>query len=196
MKRRGSISRKTKETNITVNLILDGNGVLQGSSSIPVFDHFLQQLAGHGLLELELEVSGDLEIDNHHTIEDLGICLGQAFRQALGDKKGINRYGSAQIPMDDALVEVVLDFSGRPYLAYGLKLLREQIGSLETELVEEFLRAFAINSGLTLHVRQLAGHNCHHLAEALFKALGRAVREAVSLDPRVKGIPSSKGILA
>jgi imidazoleglycerol-phosphate dehydratase len=155
----------------------------------------LAQLARHGLFDLAVEARGDLEIDNHHTVEDLGICLGQALRQAVGNKAGLNRYGSALVPMDEALVQVALDFSGRPYLAYGLELPRDRIGSLETELIEEFLRAFASHSGLTLHVRRLDGHNCHHLVEALFKGLGRAIREAVSLDPRAPSIPSTKGIL-
>lgn len=195
MGRQGSIARQTNETSIVINLDLDGSGGYQGSSGIPVLDHFLAQMVRHGLLDLEIEARGDLEVDNHHTVEDLGICLGQAFRQALGNKAGLNRYGSALVPMDEALVQVALDFSGRPYLAYGLELSRDRIGSLETELVEEFLRAFVSHSGLTLHVRQLAGHNCHHLVEALFKGLGRAIREAVSLDSRVSGIPSTKGIL-
>ncbi|NLW07212.1 MAG: imidazoleglycerol-phosphate dehydratase HisB [Clostridia bacterium] len=195
MGRQGSISRQTNETSIVVKLELDGSGSYRGSSSIPALDHFLAQLARHGLFDLAIEARGDLEVDNHHTVEDLGICLGQALRQAVGNKAGLNRYGSALIPMDEALVQVALDFSGRPYLAYGLELPRDRIGSLETELIEEFLRAFVNHSGLTLHVRRLDGHNCHHLVEALFKGLGRALREAVSLDPRVSGIPSTKGIL-
>ncbi|OIQ11169.1 imidazoleglycerol-phosphate dehydratase HisB [Neomoorella thermoacetica] len=196
MSREALIERQTTETNIRLKVDLDGSGTWQGSSGIPFFDHLLGQMARHGLLDLKVWAEGDLEVDNHHTVEDIGICLGQAVKKALGDKKGISRYGSALVPMDEALVLVALDFSGRPYLAWGLELPPGRIGSLETELVEEFLRAMVNNSGLTLHVRQLAGHNAHHLAEALFKALGRAIRQAVTLDPRVQGIPSTKGSLS
>ncbi|WP_406676851.1 imidazoleglycerol-phosphate dehydratase HisB [Moorella sp. ACPs] len=196
MSRKASIERQTAETNIRVRLDLDGSGKWQGSSGIPFFDHLLAQLARHGLLDLEVRAEGDLEVDNHHTIEDIGICLGEALKQALGDKAGINRYGHTLIPMDDALVQVALDCSGRPYLACDLGLPAGRIGGLETELLEEFLRAFVNHSGLTLHVQKLAGHNSHHVAEALFKALGRAMREAAGLDPRVEGIPSTKGNLA
>lgn len=196
MSREALIERQTTETNIRLKVDLDGSGTWQGSSGIPFFDHLLGQMARHGLLDLKVWAEGDLEVDNHHTVEDIGICLGQAVKKALGDKKGISRYGSALVPMDEALVLVALDFSGRPYLAWGLELPPGRIGSLETELVEEFLRAMVNNSGLTLHVRQLAGHNAHHLAEALFKALGRAIRQAVTLDQREQGIPSTKGILS
>ncbi|GAF25240.1 imidazoleglycerol-phosphate dehydratase [Moorella thermoacetica Y72] len=196
MSREALIERQTTETNIRLKVALDGSGTWQGSSGIPFFDHLLAQMARHGLLDLKVWAEGDLEVDNHHTVEDIGICLGQAVKKALGDKKGISRYGSALVPMDEALVLVALDFSGRPYLAWGLELPPGRIGSLETELVEEFLRAMVNNSGLTLHVRQLAGHNAHHLAEALFKALGRAIRQAVTLDQREQGIPSTKGILS
>lgn len=196
MNREALIERQTTETNIRLKVDLDGNGTWQGSSGIPFFDHLLAQMARHGLLDLKVWAEGDLEVDNHHTVEDIGICLGQAVKKALGDKKGIGRYGSALVPMDEALVLVALDFCGRPYLSWGLELPPGRIGSLETELVEEFLRALVNNSGLTLHVRQLAGHNAHHLAEALFKALGRAIRQAVTLDPQVQGIPSTKGNLS
>lgn len=195
MSREALIERRTAETNIRVKLELDGSGNWQGSSGIPFFDHLLAQLARHGLLDLKVWAEGDLEVDNHHTVEDIGICLGQALKEALGNKTGIGRYGNALVPMDEALVQVVLDCSGRPYLAWGLELPPVRIGSLETELVEEFVRALVNNSGLTLHVRQLAGHNTHHLVEALFKALGRAVRQAVALDPQVAGVPSTKGSL-
>lgn len=168
---------------------------MAGEQRYSFFDHLLAQLARHGLLDLEIQAEGDLEVDNHHTIEDIGICLGQAVKQALGDKAGINRYGHTLIPMDEALVQVVLDLSGRPYLAYNLDLAPGRIGSLETELLEEFLRAFVNHGALTLHVQKLAGRNGHHIAEALFKALGRAIREAASRDPRVEGIPSTKGNL-
>ncbi|WP_338823872.1 Imidazoleglycerol-phosphate dehydratase [Moorella humiferrea] len=195
MNREALIERRTAETCIRVKLDLDGSGKWQGSSGIPFFDHLLAQLARHGLLDLEIQAEGDMEVDNHHTIEDIGICLGQAVKQALGDKAGINRYGHTLIPMDEALVQVVLDLSGRPYLAYNLDLAPGRIGSLETELLEEFLRAFVNHGALTLHVQKLAGRNGHHIAEALFKALGRAIREAASRDPRVEGIPSTKGNL-
>ncbi|BCV22488.1 imidazoleglycerol-phosphate dehydratase HisB [Moorella sp. Hama-1] len=195
MSREALIERRTTETNIRVKLELDGSGTWQGSSGIPFFDHLLAQLARHGLLDLKVWAEGDLEVDNHHTVEDIGICLGQALKEALGDKAGIGRYGNALVPMDEALVQVVLDCSGRPYLAWGLELPPGRIGGLETELVEEFVRALVNNSSLTLHVRQLAGHNGHHLAEALFKALGRAIRQAVALDPQVAGVPSTKGSL-
>ncbi|MDK2820774.1 MAG: imidazoleglycerol-phosphate dehydratase [Clostridia bacterium] len=196
MGRQGTIKRITQETQIHIKLDLDGTGTWEGSSGIAFFDHLLAQLARHGLMDLQIWAEGDLEVDNHHTVEDIGICLGQALSQALNDKAGINRYGNALIPMDDALVQVVLDFSGRPYLAYGLNLTPSRIGNLETELIEEFLRALVNNSGLNLHVKQLAGHNNHHVAEALFKALGRSIRHAVTLDPRLKGeIPSTKGTL-
>ncbi|MGI9952220.1 imidazoleglycerol-phosphate dehydratase HisB [Moorellaceae bacterium AZ2] len=193
--RRGAVARRTGETDIRVELSLEGRGKFEGSSGIAFLDHLLAQLAKHGLLDLKVEAKGDLEVDGHHTVEDLGICLGQALSQALGAKEGINRYGSAFIPMDEALVGVALDVSGRPYLAYELELAAERLGGLDTELVEEFLRALVNNSGLTLHVRKLAGRNSHHLAEALFKALGRALRQAVSLDPGAQGIPSTKGVL-
>ncbi|MBC7326070.1 MAG: imidazoleglycerol-phosphate dehydratase HisB [Moorella sp. (in: Bacteria)] len=195
MSRETLIERQTTETSICVRLDLDGSGRWQGSSGIPFFDHLLAQLARQGFLDLELRAEGDLEVDNHHTVEDIGICLGEAVKKALGDKAGINRYGSALVPMDEALVQVVLDCSGRPYLAYNLELPPGRIGSLETELIEEFLRAFTSHGGLTLHVRKLAGRNGHHIAEALFKALGRAIREAVAVDPRVRGVPSTKGNL-
>jgi imidazoleglycerol-phosphate dehydratase len=195
MRREAMIERQTTETSIRVKLDLDGSGKWQGSSGIPFFDHLLAQLARHGLLDLKIWAEGDLEVDNHHTVEDIGICLGEAIKKALGDKAGINRYGSALVPMDEALVQVALDCSGRPYLACNLDLPPGRIGNLETELLEEFLRAFVNHSGLTLHVQKLAGRNGHHVAEALFKALGRAIREAASLDPRVEGIPSTKGNL-
>lgn len=195
MSREAFIERRTTETSIRLKLNLDGSGRFQGSSGIPFLDHLLAQLARHGLLDLELQASGDLEVDNHHTVEDTGICLGRAIQEALGDKTGINRYGSALVPMDEALVQVALDLSGRPYLAYNLELPPGRIGALETELVEEFLRSLVNHSGLTLHVTKLAGRNSHHIAEALFKALGRAIREAVTLDPRIEGVPSTKGML-
>ncbi|MDN5348189.1 MAG: imidazoleglycerol-phosphate dehydratase [Clostridia bacterium] len=195
MGREAFIHRKTLETDISLRLNIDGSGVFKGSSGIGFLDHLLAQLVKHGLLDLELEVQGDLQVDAHHTVEDLGLCLGQALDRALGDKAGIVRYGSAWVPMDEVLVQVVLDLSGRPFLASRLKFKEERLGSLDSCLIGEFLRALANAGGITLHVRQLRGGNGHHLAEACFKALGRALRQAVSLDPRVQGVPSTKGSL-
>lgn len=195
MARWGEVERRTGETDIRVRLQLDGQGYLQGSTGIGFFDHCLEQLVRHGLLDLELAVQGDLAVDNHHTVEDTGLALGAALRQALGNKKGIGRYGSALVPMDEALVLVALDLSGRPLLAYRVQVAAGKIGTLETELVPEFLRALATEGGITLHVRQLAGTNSHHVVEAVFKALGRALRQAVAIDPRIKDIPSTKGTL-
>lgn len=196
MERRAVITRRTTETDIALSLALDGQGMMQGSTGIGFFDHMLQQWARHGGFDLILSrVCGDLHVDAHHTVEDAGICLGQAFAQAIGDKKGIRRYGSAWVPMDDALVLAVVDISGRPYLGWQLALSQGKVGDFDTELVEEFWRAFTLHGGITLHVKQEAGHNTHHLVEAVFKAVGRALRQAVSFDPREKGIPSTKGIL-
>lgn len=193
--RTGSIERETLETKIKLALELDGDGHFHGSSGIGFFDHMLQLWARHGGFDLFLEVQGDLEVDGHHTVEDVGICLGQALARALEDKKGIKRYGSAWIPMDEALVLAVVDVSNRPYLSIHLNLDNPRVGDFETELVEEFWRAFALHGGLTLHLKEEAGRNTHHILEAVFKAVGRALKEAVTFDPREKGIPSTKGIL-
>lgn len=195
MNRESVVTRKTNETDIEIRIDLDGSGSFQGSSGIPFFDHLLTQLARHGSLDLEIAVEGDLAVDNHHTVEDIGICLGQAFRQALGDKRGIYRYGSALVPMDEALIEAALDVSGRPHLSCNIIFSSPIIGDLETELVEEFLKSFTNHGGITLHVVQKSGRNSHHLAEALFKALGRSLRQAVAKDPLLQDIPSTKGIL-
>ncbi|HHX51140.1 MAG TPA: imidazoleglycerol-phosphate dehydratase HisB [Clostridia bacterium] len=193
--RTGSIERETLETKIKLALELDGDGHFHGSSGIGFFDHMLQLWARHGGFDLFLEVQGDLEVDGHHTVEDVGICLGQVLARALEDKKGIKRYGSAWIPMDEALVLAVVDVSNRPYLSIHLNLDNPRVGDFETELVEEFWRAFALHGGLTLHLKEEAGRNTHHILEAVFKAVGRALKEAVTFDPREKGIPSTKGIL-
>lgn len=193
--RQATIERETRETRIHLRLALDGEGLWQVRTGIGFFDHLLGAFARHGLFDLAAEVDGDLEVDGHHTVEDVGLCLGQALREALGDKAGIRRFGSAFIPMDEALVHVAVDVSGRPFLACDLRFQRAMIGGFDTSLVVEFLRAVATTGGLTLHVRQLAGENDHHLAEAAFKALGRALDEATGKDPRVKGIPSTKGEL-
>lgn len=196
MGRKAVITRATGETDIALTLELDGQGVMQGTTGIGFFDHMLQQLVRHGGLNLDLtRVTGDLAVDAHHTVEDVGICLGGALSQAIGDKTGIQRYGSAWIPMDDALVLAVVDLSGRPYLSMQVALPQGRVGDFDTELVEEFWRAFTLHGGVTLHVKQETGHNTHHIIEAVFKAVGRALRQAVSFDPREKGIPSTKGIL-
>lgn len=196
MERKAVIHRKTGETDIALSLNLDGQGTVQGSTGLGFFDHMLQQWARHGGFDLELSrVTGDLRVDAHHTVEDVGICLGQAFGQAIGDKKGIQRYGSAWVPMDDALVLAVVDISGRPYLSMHTTLPPGKVGDFDTELAEEFWRAFTLHGGITLHVKQETGRNSHHIIEAVFKAVGRALRQAVSFDPKEKDIPSTKGIL-
>lgn len=189
------IDRKTSETEITLSISLDGEGKSSVRTGIPFFDHMLTLFSRHGLIDLDVEAKGDIEVDYHHTVEDVGLALGAAFTKALGDKSGIRRYGSAYVPMDEALARVVVDCSGRPYLAYEVPRGVEAIGLFPFQLVEEFLRAFSVQAGLTLHVSILAGRDAHHMAEAIFKALGRALDVAVSHDDRVKGIPSTKGVL-
>jgi imidazoleglycerol-phosphate dehydratase len=194
--RRAEIARATSETDIRVALDLDGTGQAEVSTGIGFLDHMLTALARHGMLDLTVAAKGDLHIDDHHTAEDVGIVLGQAVRQALGDKRGIRRYGHALLPMDEALVEAAMDISGRPFLAWSVPFQRPKIGSFDTELVEEFFRAFAFNAGVTLHVTLKAGTNAHHVAEACFKAAARSLRMAVEDDPRAAGaIPSTKGSL-
>ena len=193
--RSASLERTTGETQIKLSLSLDGEGRSDIRTGIPFFDHMLTLLSRHGLLDLEIAAKGDIEVDYHHTVEDVGITLGQALSKALGDKTGIRRYGHAYVPMDEALARVVVDCSGRPFLAYEAPRGVEAIGLFPFQLVEEFLRAVAVNAGLTLHVSILAGRDAHHMAEAVFKALGRALDIAVSHDDRVKGIPSTKGVL-
>ncbi|MCA3324816.1 MAG: imidazoleglycerol-phosphate dehydratase HisB [Roseomonas sp.] len=194
--RRAEISRETSETAITVALGLDGEGRADIATGIGFLDHMLTALARHGLFDLKVRAKGDLHIDFHHTTEDVGIVIGQCLRQALGDKRGIRRYGAAVIPMDEALAEAAVDISGRPYLAWSVAFAQPKIGEMDTELFEEFFRALAFNAGITLHVTQKAGTNAHHVAEACFKALARALREAVEPDPRAIGaIPSTKGVL-
>ena len=194
--RRAEISRETSETAITVALGLDGEGRADIATGIGFLDHMLTALARHGLFDLKARAKGDLHIDFHHTTEDVGIVIGQCLRQALGDKRGIRRYGAAVIPMDEALAEAAVDISGRPFLAWSVTFAQPKIGEMDTELFEEFFRALAFNAGITLHVTQKAGTNAHHVAEACFKALARALREAVEPDPRAIGaIPSTKGVL-
>jgi imidazoleglycerol-phosphate dehydratase len=194
--RRAEISRETSETAITVALGLDGEGRADTATGIGFLDHMLTALARHGLFDLKVRAKGDLHIDFHHTTEDVGIVIGQCLRQALGDKRGIRRYGAAVIPMDEALAEAAVDISGRPFLAWSVSFAQPKIGEMDTELFEEFFRALAFNAGITMHVTQKAGTNAHHVAEACFKALARALREAVEPDPRaISAIPSTKGVL-
>ncbi len=196
MARTAEITRTTSETNITVRLALDGSGHAEVATGIGFLDHMLTAFARHALVDLTVRAEGDLHIDFHHTTEDVGIVLGQALAQAMGDKRGIRRYGSAVVPMDEALVDAALDLSGRPFLAWSVAFERDKIGEMDTELFEEFFRALAMNALMTLHVTQHAGRNAHHVAEACFKAVARAVRAATEMDPRAPGvIPSTKGAL-
>lgn len=195
MTRKAEVKRKTKETEISLKLTLDGEGEYRGKSGVPFLDHMLSLWAKNARCDLEIEAKGDLEVDAHHTVEDIGICLGQAVALALGEKEGVNRYGSALIPMDEALVLASLDLSGRAYLAFEVKFPTARVGEFETELFKEFFQAFAREAKLTLHFRALSGENTHHLAEAVFKAWGRAFREATEIDPRLKGVPSTKGVI-
>lgn len=193
--REATIERQTAETTINASLSLDGSGISAVNTGIGFFDHMLILLSKHGLFDLSIRAEGDLQVDGHHTVEDCGIVLGQVLAKALGNKQDIKRYGTAFVPMDEALVQVSLDISGRPYLSCEVNLTAERVGSFETELLEEFLRAFAVNAGITLHVRQLAGRNTHHILEAAFKALGKALDEATTIDRRIKGVLSTKGVL-
>lgn len=196
MTRIASLSRKTNETDITLTVNLDGTGQTSIHTGVGFFDHMLNAFGRHGLFDLTITVTGDLEIDAHHTIEDVGIVLGQAILSALGDKRGIQRFGQATVPMDEALVEAVTDLSGRAFTVWKVAFERPMLGEMDTQLVEEFFRALAGNGCFNLHVRQLAGHNAHHVAEAAFKAVARALRAAVSVNPRANGqIPSTKGTL-
>jgi len=193
--RAGTVHRKTKETDITLSLKLDGRGATSVTSGVSFMDHMLTLLGVHGFFDLDVKGTGDVEVDDHHTVEDLGICLGQAFKQALGDLAGIRRYGFSVIPMDEALAEVTVDISNRPYLHYDVPIKDQKVGTFDTALAKEFLRAFSLHGGLTLHVRVLYGENTHHMIEAVFKALGRTLAQAVSEEPRTKGVLSSKGSL-
>lgn len=187
--------RATSETDITVSLVLDGSGRVEVATGVPFFDHMLDAFGRHGLFDLTVDARGDIEIDAHHTVEDVGIVIGSAIAEALGDKAGIARFGSAVIPMDEALVLAAIDLSGRGGLYWDVELPIEIIGTFDTTLAKEFLIALATNAGLTLHVRSLAGENAHHIIEAAFKAVARALAQAVALDPRVVGVPSTKGAL-
>jgi imidazoleglycerol-phosphate dehydratase len=195
MPRDGQVDRKTKETNVKLSLRLEGEGTGKVETGVPFLDHMLTLFLRHGLFDLTVTAKGDIEVDYHHLVEDVGICLGEAFRKALGDMKGITRYGHSVVPMIEALAAVTVDVSARPHLVYRSPLGNEKVGKFDVELVEEFMRAFAQSSGVCLHVNVLYGSNAHHTVEAVFKALGRAMSAAVRLDPRVKGVPSTKGVL-
>lgn len=194
--RTASVNRTTGETYVQVNLTIDGQGDCTADTGIPFLDHMLHQIASHGLIDLDVRAKGDLEIDDHHTNEDVGITLGMALHQALGDRKGIVRFGHFLAPLDEALVQVSLDFSGRPHLSYSLEIPTQRVGTYDTQLVREFFAALVNHSQMTLHIRQLAGVNSHHIIEAAFKAFARAMRMATEVDPRrAHMIPSSKGVL-
>ena len=190
------VERNTLETQIKISLNLDGTGKASFETGVPFLDHMMDQIARHGLIDMDIVAHGDLEIDAHHTVEDIGITLGQAFALALGDKKGITRYGHAYVPLDEALSRVVIDFSGRSGLIYGVKYPRSMIGGFDVDLFHEFFQGFVNHAGVTLHIDNLKGSNAHHVAETIFKALGRAIRMAITPDERMAGImPSTKGVL-
>jgi len=194
--RQAEVTRNTKETQIRVKLDLDGKGTARLSTGLPFLDHMLDQVARHGLLDLEIEAKGDLHIDGHHTVEDIGITLGQAVAKAVGDKRGLRRYGHAYVPLDEALSRVVVDISGRPGLAWNVNFPRSHIGAFDVDLFHEFFQGFINHANITLHIDSLKGENAHHVAETVFKAFGRALRAAVELDPRQLGVtPSTKGVL-
>jgi len=193
--RKAEVSRTTKETTIAVKLNLDGKGAAQIATGVPFLDHMLEQVARHGAFDLEISAKGDLHIDAHHTVEDIGISLGQAFAKAAGDKKGVRRYGYAYVPLDEALSRAVVDLSGRPGLEYRIEFTRARIGEFDVDLVHEFFQGFVNHALVTLHLDSLKGTNAHHQAETAFKAFGRALRMAVEPDPRVKDVPSTKGSL-
>jgi imidazoleglycerol-phosphate dehydratase len=193
--RRSSLERQTSETKIRLELTIEGSGTSKIATKIPFFDHMLTLFARHSLCDLVVEADGDIEVDFHHTVEDTGIVLGQAFTRALGDKRGIRRYGHAYLPMDETLTRVVVDFSGRPYLEFRAPERVGSIGGFPFQLVEEFLRGFCVNAACNLHVEVLYGRDAHHMAESIFKGLAKAIDHAVTLDPRVQGIPSTKGTL-
>lgn len=193
--RQAGLSRTTNETDIKLSLAVDGSGISELETDVPFLNHMLDLFTKHGQFDLSVQARGDIDIDDHHTVEDIGICLGQALREALGDKKGIKRYANVFIPMDEALAQVVIDISNRPHFEYRATYPSQQVGSFATELVHEFLWKFALEARITLHVIVHYGSNTHHMIEAIFKALGRALDEATLIDPRVKGVPSTKGVL-
>lgn len=193
--REGLVNRNTKETQIKIQINLDGKGDCNANTGIGFLDHMLVLFTKHGLMDGVFDVKGDLHVDSHHTVEDTGIALGLAIRQALGDKKSIKRYGTAFVPMDESLVQVSLDLSDRPFLVFDANFSQQMVGQMDTQLVEEFFRALAFNAGITLHIKLLHGTNCHHIIEAMFKAFGRALDEATKIDTRIVGVMSTKGLL-
>ena len=194
--RQARVERKTKETEIAIQLGVDGTGASKVKTPIPFFSHMLEAWSKHGLMDLAVEAQGDVEVDQHHTVEDVGIVLGQALKQALGDKKGIVRFGTGTIPMDETLVSAAVDLSGRPFLVFNVPVTRARVSNFDLDLLQEFFRAFAFNAEITLHVTMHYGHNLHHITEAVFKAVGRALSQATRHDPRIAGIlPSTKGTL-
>lgn len=195
MARIAEISRNTAETAIRLKLGIDGNGISTVETGVGFLDHMLTLFSKHGLFDLEVKADGDLRVDAHHTVEDVGIVLGQALKQALGDKKSIRRYGTSMVPMDEALASVSLDLGGRPYLVCNVRFTNERVGDMDTELVEEFFRAVSVNAGMNLHINVQYGNNNHHMAEAIFKAFGRALDEAARTDERITGVMSTKGML-
>lgn len=195
MNRTATVTRDTKETRIALTLNLDGSGNAEIATGIGFFDHMLNSFARHGMFDLTLTVDGDLEVDTHHTVEDTGIVLGKAIKEAVGDKKGMQRYGSALLPMDEALLLCALDLCGRPYLVYDLKLDRERVGGFETEMVREFFYAVSYGAEMNLHIKELDGSNCHHIIEGAFKAFAKALDQATGLDTRISGVLSTKGSL-
>ena len=195
MSRKASIERITRETQIKLTLEIDGMGEAKVCTSVPFLDHMLDLFTRHGLFDLKVEAKGDIDIDFHHTVEDIGIVLGQAFREALGDKKGIRRYGQASVPMDETLASVAIDLSGRSYMVYNVMLPKIKIGEFDVELAREFFQAFANNSGANLHINVMYGDNVHHILEACFKGMARALDQATRLDPRIEGVMSTKGKL-
>ena len=189
------MARKTRETDIRLELGLDGSGRTAVKTGVPFLDHMLELLGKHGLFDLAVQARGDVEVDDHHTVEDVGLVLGQALREALGDKAGIRRYGEATVPLDEALVQTVVDLSGRPFLVYDVQIKRARVGRFDVELIHDFLLALVNQAGMNLHVRMLSGRNPHHVIEATFKGLARALDVATQHDPRVRGVPSTKGTL-
>lgn len=194
-KRTATINRKTKETQVELSINLDGSGTSNINTGVGFLDHMLDLLTKHGLFDMTIKASGDRIVDDHHTVEDVGICIGQGLKEALGDKKGIRRFSSSSVPMQETLANIALDISGRPALVFNATFQKEKIGSFDAELIEEFLEAFTTNAGVNLHVNIPYGANAHHIAEAIFKGLARALKDAVQLDERIKDVPSTKGIL-
>lgn len=195
MGRTAKVSRKTKETDINANLDLDGSGNAEIQTGMPFFNHMLEIFVRHGLFDLDLQAKGDIDVDYHHTVEDVGLALGQAFKEGLGDKKGICRFGEASVPLDETLAQVVVDLSGRPYLSYNVKIRPGRVGNFDTDLPHEFFQAFANQLGMNLHINLMRGENPHHIIEACFKALARAMERATRIDPRIQGVLSTKGSL-